>query len=371
MGVRVSQAASPADMKQFIKLPWRLYADDPHYVRRLYAERRDFFGPQNPVFRFTRVRYLLARDEAGRLCGRVTAHINDRHNEFHDERTGFFGFFECVKDLQVAAALMDEVEAWLTAEGMDSVRGPFNFSTNHELGFLCEGFDTPPTVMMPHTRPCYLGMMEALGYRKAKDLVAYQYDHDGKVPAYIERFCRMAADRNPVVIRTVERRRFEEDVARAFSVYNRAWSQNWGFVPMTEAQFRFTARHLRPIVDTEMALLAEIGDEPVGFFLGLPDLNVVFKKMKGRLWPFGIFRFLIGRRRIPRVRVLTMGVVREYRRSGIDVMMSHRAFQNGTRRGYRWGEFSWILEDNHLLRRALERMGAEPYKTYRVYEKSL
>ncbi|MFO7957203.1 MAG: N-acetyltransferase [Candidatus Brocadiia bacterium] len=371
MGVHIAEAASRADLKRFIKFPWKLYADDPHYVRRLYAERKEFFGPGNPIFEFTRVRFLLARDDDGRMLGRMTAHINERHNEFHDERTGFFGFFECVDDNDVAAALMEEAERWLASEGMDRVRGPLNFSTNQELGFLIEGFDTPPAVMMPHTKPRYPEMMESLGYRKAKDLVAYRYEYEGEIPAYIERFSRTASRRTSATIRTIDRRNFEEDVARAFRVYNNAWARNWGFVPMTEAQFRFTARNLKPIVDTELALLAEIDGEPIGFFLALPDVNVVFKKMKGRLFPFGIFHFLFGRRRIDRVRVITLGIVEEHRRAGIDVMLSHRAFQNGARRGYRWGEFSWILEDNQLLRRALDRMGAQPYKTYRVYEKSL
>jgi len=153
MGVHIAEATSHADLREFIKFPWKLYADDPHYVRRLYAERKEFFSPQNPIFGFTRVRYLLARDDDGNLRGRMTAHVNRRHNEFHDERAGFFGFFECVDDPEVAAALTREAEAWLACEGMETIRGPLNFSTNEELGFLVDGFHTPPAIMMPHTRP--------------------------------------------------------------------------------------------------------------------------------------------------------------------------------------------------------------------------
>ncbi len=371
MSVEVQEVSSHRELMEFIKFPYTLYRDNPCHVPRLLMERKQFFSDENPIFRFTRVRYLLARDGAGRAVGRVTGHVNERHNEFSGERTGFFGFFESIGDAAVAAALMGEVERWLRDQGMRTVRGPFNFSTNQECGFLADRFDKPPAFMMPYTQPCYLEFMEELGYGVVRRLLAYRYEYEGHIPPHLVRFSERARDRCPATVRALDMRHFEDDVRRAFTVYNRAWSQNWGFVPMTEAQFEHTAHNLRAVVDPQLALIAEAKDQPVGFFLALPDLNEVLEKMNGRLFPFGILRFLFGRRRVKGVRVLIMGVVEEFRRLGVDAVLVHRAFQNGARRGYQWAEMSWILEENEMLRHALDRLGASLDKTYHLYEKSL
>jgi GNAT superfamily N-acetyltransferase len=225
--------------------------------------------------------------------------------------------------------------------------------------------------MMPYTRPYYLDFMARLGCTKSMDLLAYYYDSGGVTPEYLVRFCERIRSRSGVTVRTIDMDNFEEDVQKAFSVYNRAWADNWGFVPMTEAQFRYTAGELRSIVDPALALIAELDGEPVGFSLGLPDYNPVLKKMNGRLLPLGILHMLLGRRRIDKVRILTLGVVREHRKKGIETLLVCHTFQNGIPRGYHRGEFSWVLEDNVLLKRMLGKMGATPYKTYRIFEKSL
>ncbi len=371
MGVSVRRVASARDMRQFVRLPFRLYADDPLFVPPLLSERKRFFSRANPLFEFTEVEYFLACDEGGRLLGRVSAHVNRRHNDYWHERTGFFGFLESVPDLEVARALLSAAEDGLRQKGMTLIRGPFNFSTNEECGFLVKGFDTPPVIMMPHTKPYYPDLMSQLGYAKAKDLLAYSYNHKGYIPDYLRRFSERVAERTRVVVRPINLDRFEEDVRKAFSVYNQAWARNWGFIPMTEAEFTYMARELRPVVDTSLAHVAEIDGEPVGFALGLPDYNPIFKKMNGRLFPFGILHFLLGRRRINRLRVITMGVVPEHRKRGIDIFLIYRTFVDGLEKGYRWAEFSWVLEDNEIFTRAMERLGAEQYKTYRIYEKSL
>jgi GNAT superfamily N-acetyltransferase len=371
MGISVEEARTRREMRQFIRYPLALYAGDPCFVPHLLSERERFFSRKNPLFEFTDVSYFLARDSGGRTVGRITAHVNRNHNDYWQERTGFFGFFECVQDPEVARALLTAAEDCLRAKGMNLVRGPFNFSTNEECGFLVEGFEQLPVLMMPYTKRYYLDFMAALGYAKAKDLFAYSYGYEGAVPDYLERFCARVAERTDARIRPVRMDRFEEDVRRAFTVYNRAWSRNWGFVPMTEAEFRYMAHELRAIVDPAVALIAEIGGEPVGFSLGLPDYNPIFRKMKGHLLPFGIFRFLLGRRHITALRVVTMGVVSEHRKRGIDMLLIHRTFVDGLKRGYRWGEFSWVLEDNGMMKRAMDRMGAVHYKTYRIYEKTL
>ena len=371
MRIRVQPVSTRPEMNEFIKCPLSLYRNDPCFVPHLTAERKHFFSARNPIFNFTEAAYFLARDELGSTAGRVTAHINRRHNEFAGERTGFFGFFECVERLDAARALMQTAEAWLHQRGMSAIRGPFNFSTNEECGFLARGFDSMPAFMMPHTKRCYLDFMAELGYSSAKDLLAYDYDSKGKIPEHLVRFAERARERTGIIVRTLDVNRFEEEVATAFRVYNRAWEKNWGFIPMTEDEFRYAARGLKRIIDPAIALVAEKDERAVGFSLGLPDYNPLFKKMNGRLFPFGFLRFLLGRRSIHRIRVLTLGVIEEYRKRGVDTLLIYDTFRNSFAKGYTKGEMSWVLEDNVLARRTFERLGAVVYKVYRIFEKPL
>ena len=371
MAIQLKEVTSRRDLARFIKLPFAIYAGDPLYVPHLLSERKEFFSPANPLFEFTQARYFLALDESGRPVGSISAHVNQRHNDYWEEKAGFFGFFESVDRPDVAPALFGAAEEWLAGRGMSVVRGPFSFSTNEECGLLVEGFDQPPSLMMTYNPPRYADMITALGYRKAKDLVAYCYDCKGLIPDYLTRFSRKVQERQAVTVRPLRRERFEQEVRTAFTVYNQAWADNWGFIPMTEAEFVYMAKALKPIVDTDLALIAEIDGQPVGFSVALPDYNPIFKKMNGRLFPFGIFHFLLGRRRLDSVRVITMGVVEQHRRRGIDVLLIYHTFKNGVAKGYFKGEFSWVLEDNVLLVRSLERMGAQRRKTYRIYEKEL
>jgi GNAT superfamily N-acetyltransferase len=370
MSVSVEQVAGGPGMREFIRFPMHLYAGDPLYVPHLISERRRFFSPKNPLFRFTEATYFLARQD-GRLAGRVTAHISSRQNERTDEPTGCFGFYESIDDPAVARGLTQQVEEWLAERGCRVVLGPLNFSTNEECGFLAEGFDRPPAIMMPFTKPYYLDQMAGLGYVKARDLLSYRLESDGVIPEHLVRFSRRAEERFGVTVRKIDMRRFEEDVRVAFDVYNRAWADNWGFVPMTDEQFRYMAEELKAVVVPDLALIAELEGQPIGFSLALPDLNPVFRRMKGRLLPLGIFHFLLGRRHVHGVRVLTTGVVHEHRRKGVEVLLIHRTFANGFGLGYFAGEFGWILEDNVLMNRALERIGARVDKTYRIFEKRL
>jgi GNAT superfamily N-acetyltransferase len=369
--VFVTRAQSRRDLDAFIRFPLRLYYQDPFFVPPLHYERKKFFKPSNPIFQFTEVTYFVARDEKGEALGRVTAHINERHNRHAGEKTGFFGFFECVDDQAVASALMTAAEDTLRARGMKVIRGPFNFSTNEECGLLVRGFDRPPSVMMPYTKPYYPDIMIRLGYSKAKDLLAYEYEYQGNIPDYLVRLSRRIRERRQIAIRTINMHRFVEDVETIFRIYNAAWSRNWGFVPVTEEEFRYTAKDLKPIVDPLIVLIAEKEGRPVAFSVSLPDYNLLLKKMNGRLLPFGFLHLLFGRKSIRRVRTLLLGVEAEYRLSGIEVLLIHDTFEKGLSKGYRAGEMSWILEDNVLMRRPLERMGARIGKVYRIYEKPL
>ena len=371
MSFEIEPVSAASGLKSFVTFPLSLYKNDPYFVPPLTGERMRFFSDENPLFSFTDVAYFVARDDAGRIVGRVTAHVNHRHNDATGEETGFFGFFESANERDVAAALMGSAEAWLRDRGMRLIRGPYNFSTNEECGFLAEGFDRPPALMMPYTRPYYLDFMEQLGYAPVKNLLAYEYAYGGEIPQHITRVAERVRRRTGVAVRSVDMKHFERDVATAFGIYNAAWEDNWGFVPMTEAEFRFQASDLKSAIDPSLVLIAEKDGEPIAFSLTLPDLNVVLKKMRGRLFPFGIFHFLLGRRSITHARVLALGVLADYRRAGIDILLYHDTFVNGLRRGYRSCEMSWILEENTLMRRAIERLGGQVTKVYRIFEKRL
>ncbi|MFP4176140.1 MAG: N-acetyltransferase [Candidatus Brocadiia bacterium] len=359
-------------MQQFITLPREMYRGDSRYVPHLDYERQQFFDPdQNPLFEFTDVEYFLLYDSTGEPAGRITAHINHRHNEYWDERAGCFGFFECLPDPEASAALFNAAEGWLRERNMGLVRGPLNFSTNEECGLLVDGFDTPPAIMMPHNKQYYPALLRKAGYRKARDLLALDYHSDGETPRYLRRVADRIRDRTGIRIRTINMNHFDAEIEKAFRVYNRAWEDNWGFVPMSEAQFRHMADELRPIIDPNIALIAEKDGHPIAFSLSLPDYNRILRKLNGKLLPLGWVRLLLEPRRIDRVRVITLGVVEEYRNSGVDALLYHDTFENGASRGYWSCEMSWILEDNDLMLRALRRMGAERYKTYRIYAREL
>jgi GNAT superfamily N-acetyltransferase len=369
--VVVTPVSSGRDMDAFIRFPLGHYSHDPLFVPHLLYERRKFFSSSNPIFQFTEVAYFLARDEKGQVVGRVTAHVNERHNRHANEKTGFFGFFECIENQAVSSALMAAAEEALRARGVKVIRGPFNFSTNEECGFLVQGFDRPPAFMMPYTKRYYPDLMTRMGYSKARDLLAYEYEYQGSIPGHLVRFSERIRKRKKVVVRPINMQRFAEDVETIFRIYNDAWSQNWGFVPVTEEEFRVTAKDLKPIVDPSIVLIAEKEGRPVGFIVTLPDYNMLLKKMKGRLFPLGFLHLLFGRKSIRRVRTLLMGVEPEHRLSGIDTLLVYDTFERGLPKGYHAGEMSWVLEDNVLMRRPLERMGAAVGKVYRIYEKAL
>lgn len=370
--VRPLQTNSWRDRRRWLRLPMSLYAGDSNFVPPLIAdEKRRFFSDENPIFNFTDVCYFLAERDNGEPVGRVSAHINHNHNEYHNERTGFFGFFESVKDLNVARALLEHAERWHGERDMDTVRGPFNFSTNEESGLLVEGFDSPPAIMMDYSKPFYDTFLRQCGYGKAKDLLALDYRYPGQIPSHIRRFAKRAQKKMDLEVRRVQMENLEEDVRTVLGIYSDAWRDNWGFIPMTEDELAHMAQELRPVIEPDLALIAQKDGNPVGFCLALPDYNELLRYCRGRLIPDALFYFLFGRKLIHRVRVLLFGVRPEYRRRGVDILLLYHLFSNGVAQGYFSAELSWILEDNEMMLRGLRRMGAARYKTYRIYEKEL
>ncbi len=299
------------------------------------------------------------------------------HNEFHDEKAAFFGFFESENDPETAGLLFDAAALWARERKMRVLRGPANPSLNDEAGLLVEGFGSPPVFMMTYNPPFYPALLEGAGFRKAKDLLAYWFD---VAPAPLERLEKIAdrlRRKEPdVVVRPISKRSLEADLPTVREVYNAAWEKNWGFVPMTEAEMGFMASRLKPLLDEDFAFLAERrredgSPEPIAFLMAMPDYNVAMKAANGRLLPFGWLRFLLAQRKIRTLRVITLGIKRDWRMRGIHSVMFAAGLRAALKRGFTGVEVSWLLEENEMVIRTVKLWGGRLYKTYRMYEREL
>jgi len=342
-------------------------------VPPLLKLQRDTFSPRrNAFYQHAEVQLFLAR-KGGRVAGRISAHIDREHNRYWNERTGFFGFFECENDREVAGALLSTVEQWLRQRGMDRARGPMNFSTNGEVGFLVEGRDSPPVVMMPYTHAYYLDLVEGAGYKKAKDLYAWRW-HYQPVPEGPARMVKELRSRPEISIRRVDMKRFHEEVRTILHLYNDAWSENWGFVPATEAEAEEMARDLKFLVDPEIVPFVEVNGVPAGVALAVPNLNEAIRDLDGRLFPLGWLKLLwrLKIRRVKSGRLVLLGIKKEFRTrqyAGLAYLLCDEIYRSAMFRHFHWAEFSWTLEDNGLVNSLIRKVGAEHYKTYRIYEK--
>lgn len=362
---------------EYVRFPFKLYRGDPNWVPPLLEERRDIFDPKkNPLYAHSRFQLFLARRD-GELVGTIGAIVNDRHNEVHKELMGSFGFFECIDDQAVADALLDAAEAWCRAEGMTCIRGPLNFSMNDEAGLLIDGFDEPPMVMMTYNPRYYTALIEHRGYYKAMDLWAWIWDDIEAglkaAPEKLFHVARKAMEKQGLRVRPIDMKHFDHEVELFKEAYNRAWQRNWGFVPMTDAEIDHLVKGMKPLLDPNLIFMAETSDgKPAGVSLTLPDLHQALRASGGgRMWPFGMLRFLWNRRKINQVRLIAMGMIEEYRGRGADAIFYLETAKAAIARGYKRLEGSWILENNTMMNQILERMGGTRYKTYRVYEKLL
>ena len=369
--VEIIEVENGRQLREFIRLPYRLYRELPFWVPPLISERKEFFDKnRNPFYRTATTKLFLARQN-NEYVGRIATCVNYTHNDFHMENVGFFGFFDLVDDYEVASKLLKVAMITLKKAGMDKMRGPTNFSTNHEIGFLIDGFDMPPTVMNPYNPPYIPKLAEKFGLKKVMDLNAFLITSEKPISERQMRLVEKIKARNKITIRKVNFSRFEQEIGLINQIYNQAWERNWGFVPLKEDEFRYVAKNLKEIVDEDLVLIAEINGEPAGFSMAVPDINLVLIKMNGRLFPFGVFKFLWNtkiRRKIDGVRMLTMGVVHKYQKRGVDSIFYVETYQRAVVKGYTWAELSWILETNELMCRAAENMNAKLYKKYRIVE---
>ena len=356
--------------KQFLSLPWKLYRDDPHWIPPLRFEQKELVGYRpHPFYEKNRAQTFLAC-RGKEVCGRVAAVFNRVHVEHCDERRGFFGFFECVNDQEVAAGLLDAVRQWLAEQDVPCLRGPTNPGLNYSLGTLVEGFDSPPTFMMPYNPPYYARLIEGCGFRKVQDLYAYWANID-MLPASSAKVGPVAeqiVERYNVKLRPLDTSHFLEDVTSFLSIYNQSMVNHWGFVPMSPGELHHMAKGLRHLIVPEMVMLAEIDGRLVGAVICLPDYNPRIKQIDGRLFPLGLFRLLRNKRKIKKVRLLAANVLPEFQLLGVGLVLLRGLVPAALECGLEEVEYSWIAESNRLSRGALEKGGAKRIKTYRVYD---
>ncbi|RME62466.1 MAG: N-acetyltransferase [Nitrospirae bacterium] len=365
--LKVIEVNDRVGLKRFVKVAFKIYKNDPLFSPEPIRDQVEHLSEKNPFVRHARVHYFIATD--GRVdLGRIAAIVNPMHNEFHKDRTGFFGFFECIKDQEVASALLDRASETLKAYNMDTIRGPMNFSTNEYCGVLVQGFDIAPTIMTPYNPPYYKDLLEGAGFKKAKDLHAYMRTIPEELP---EKALRVAevAERRGITVRKVKLKNLYEELVAFNDIYYNAWKENWGFVPFTEEELRYVAKKLKPVIVPELMLIAEHEGEPVGFLGLLPDLSLVLRKMGGRLTPWSILKALYWYRKIDRLRLLLLGIKKDYRFRGVDALLFREGFKGAKK--YKEVEFSWILEDNLPVIRLVEMIGGTLSRVFRVYERPI
>jgi GNAT superfamily N-acetyltransferase len=377
--VEISPVASRRDLDDFIGLPSRLYSHGhPGFVQPLRFERREALTPgKNPFFEHAEARLFLARRN-GRPIGRISAQIDRLYLERYHDATGHFGFIDAIDDPRVFRALLAEAEAWLKSKGMRRAVGPFSFSTNEEVGLLIDGFDAPPVMMMPYSPPFAGAHVEAAGYAKVKDLVAYDYDVTGSLEITHEAILRRAGlDPSLLAVRHVDMRQFQRDLGIILDIFNDAWSDNWGYVPLTTSEIKHAAKSMKAVVDPNLVVIASVNGDPAAMIVCLPNIYEAIAGLDGHLLPFGWAK-LLWRLKVSKLRtgrVLLFGVRKEFQRSVLGSAVIIRVLEELRKGGQKIGaarcELSWILEDNFAMRKIIEKIGGRAYKTYRIYEKAI
>ena len=368
-GIEVVAVGNKKDLNEFVEFPFTIYRNDPLWVPPLRIAVKELMDrKKHPFYANAEAEFFLAR-RAGKVVGRVAAILDRNHNKFHNEEAGFFGFFESVDEVEVARALLEQARAWVRQRGAKFLRGPVNPSTNYECGMLIEGFDSSPMVMMTYNPRYYPALMDKVGLTKAKDLLAYLSNANTISMDRIDRVAKKALSKTGTVrVRPINMKDFDRDVALVWEVYGAAWARNWGFIPMTREEFFQMGKEMKMILKPDLVLIGEVGSRVVGFALALPDVNQALKPANGSLFPTGLLKILYYQRLIKSVRVLALGVVEEYRTSGLAAGFYATLVRNARKLGYGDCEMSWILEDNRLMNRSLEVMGAKRYKAYRIYD---
>ena len=368
--IAIQPVETRSQQQRFIRLPWRIYADDPCWIPPVIMSQQELLGfRKHPFYERSKSQSFLAT-RGGRDVGRITAIVNAGHIDRYKEQRGFFGFFECDEDTAASRALFQSAGDWLHAQGMTCIRGPANPSLNYECGLLIEGFDTPPFFMMTHNRPWYAQLVEDAGFGKIEDMFAFWGETSmlGGLDPKLVTMVEGVKERFGVTIRPLDRRRFADEVRTFLHIYNESLGGTWGFVPLTSGEIDHMAASLKYLIEPELTLVAEVEGKPVGAVFCLLDYNPRIKAIDGRLFPFGFLRLLWNKKAIKRLRAISTNVVPEYQAWGIGLVLMNGLYERFMKWGLREVEFSWVLESNYLSRRTLERGGALVTKKYRMYQ---
>lgn len=375
MNIEIKKVGSKKELNDFINCQWNFYRDDDKFVPPVKADRRKLLNKEkNPFFSHSEIAHFLAY-EGKHIIGRLSAIVNRNHNKTHNDKVGFFGFFECINHQKTANMLFFEAEKWLKSKGMAASRGPMNPSVNDELGILIDGYELPPVVLMPYNPPYYSILIENAGYGKIKDLYAYMLKIEEYMTDKLRRVQKIVRERYDITIREVDfknKNQFRTDVDTLKYIYNKAWEKNWGAVKMTDEEFDFLAKDLKQIATPELTFILEVKGKPAGFLLGLPDINQLFINNKnGSLLKAG-WQLFKDKKKINMIRIIVLGLLEEYRNIGADAVLYYEIGERTKQIGCDRAEASWILEDNVMMNKALTKtMNAKLYKKYRIYEKEI
>ena len=370
MAVTTVAVQDKGALEKFLRVPYRIYRNDANYVFPMMNELRHFLDKdKNPFFKHAESRLWIALNDKGEVVGRIGAAVDRYNNEHHGEQVGFFGFYETDDDPAVAEKLLATARDWIQSQGMQIMRGPGCFTSNHDwYGLQVSGKFNRPVIGMPYNPRYYEKQFEDFGLTGAKDLYAWHVDTGGQIPPKLTQIIDRILARPDLVIRPFDMKNFMAEASIVRQLYNDCWSRNWGFIPMNDEEFAHSAKDMKSLVNPDFLLIAELAGKPVGFSLTIPDFNQATQPLKGHLLPFGWLKFMLAKRKIDYARTLLMGVLPDYHKLGIDMAMVYRTVQAAFRGGITAGECSWILEDNKPMNRILEGYGGEIYKTYRVYE---
>jgi len=372
--IEIVEVKTSGQLKSFIDFQHDLYKGDPNYVPELFIAQRDLLSPgKHPFHEHSKLQAFLAYRN-NQIVGRIAAIMNNNHNSFNKVSEGFFGFFDAIDDQEVANKLFEAATAWLKQRGANNLVGPASPTTNDACGLLIDGFDRPPVAMMTYNKPYYKQLIEGAGFRKQVDLVAYDMSTAGADERSIrlQQAIETRLKTKGITIRPINMKDFKNEVDKVKEVYNSAWDKNLGFVPATDAEFKYLAKDMKMILDPDFCLVAEHNGSFVGFALAIPDINEILRKIpRGRLFPFGIFKLLFGVKKIKYLRVLALGVVDGYRKLGIEACFYARIIKSAQQKNLRGAEASWILEHNEMMKKGIESINGNAYKTYRMYEKPI
>lgn len=368
----ISVVDSKEEKKDFLEFPYRHYQNDQYWVPPLRIEQKKLLDTENnPFYENADIELFLVYNNE-ELVGRIAAIIDHRYNDYHHTKTGFFGFFECIDRERTAKLMFQMTEEWLRSRGMEEIMGPANPGMMDEIGILVDGFQKYPSILMPYHKEYYDPLLKSVGLEKAMDLFTYEVNQDNVDRERMNRAVEIVKRRIPnISIRKIRLNKIKQEIKIIQEIFNAAWKDNWGFIPLSEAEFMYLAKDLKSVVDNKYAHIAEVDGQPVAFSVALPDYNQILKDMNGKLFPFGLLKILWNRRKITRIRTALMGVIPEYQGKGIDALLHRESIENGLKFNKYASEIGWILENNVQMNRVAEKIGGEHDKTYRIYRKAL